>query len=218
MPSSFLWVRTAIDQWYTSASASDQNSVVPSAQPVPSLTHLYDTYMQFIATEDPVIASIAEKTFYWVTFALEPLRAQDIAFAITLGLSETDEKVVRPIDGPKLAKYCSSLVHFQEPDILLPLHPTVVEFLSQHLDSDLGHLYLAKICLKLLTTMTVKKMSASAAGEDDNGAQGLLAYAKKNYMMHGFKAISLDRRIGPFVDADALPTFDSVEQMQFQED
>ena len=182
-------MRTAIDQWYTSASTStsDQDFGVQLPQAVPSLTHLYDTYMQFIATENPVIASIAEKTFYWITFALEPLGAKNIAFAITLGLSEKDMKAVKPIDGPKLAEFCNGLVCFQEPDQLLPQHPTVMEFLSQHLDSDLGHLYLAKICLKSLTTMAVKRDSASVLEEDRTGAEGLLAYARKNYMMHGFK-------------------------------
>ena len=113
-------------------------------QAVPSLTHLYDTYMQFIATENPIIASIAEKTFYWITFALEPLGAENIAFAITLGLSEKDMKAMKPIDGPKLAKFCNGLVCFEEPDQLLPQHPTVMEFLSQHLDSDLGHSLISK--------------------------------------------------------------------------
>ena len=163
-------MRTAVDQWYTSASTStstsDQDAEVELPQAVPSLTHLYDTYMQFIATENPVIASIAEKTFYWIAFALEPLGAKNIAFAITLGLSDKDMKAVKPIDGPKLAKFCNGLVSFQEPDQLLPQHPTVMDFLSQHLDSDLGHLYLAKICLKSLTTMAVKRKSTSALEED----------------------------------------------------
>lgn len=121
--SSFLWVRQMIDSWCPSADVSDQGSRPQLADPPPTLTHLYNTYMALIATENTIIASIAEKTFYWVTFAQEPLPAQDIAFAITLGLSEADEETVRPIDGPKLAQYCISIVHFQKPDRLSYLSP-----------------------------------------------------------------------------------------------
>jgi hypothetical protein len=215
--SSFLWVRQMIDSWYPSANVSDQGSRPQLADPPPTLTHLYNTYMALITTENPIIASIAEKTFYWVTFAQEPLPAQDIAFAITLGLSEADEETVRPIDGPKLAQYCIGMVHFQKPDRLLVQHPTVMEFLCQRLDNSLAHMYLAKICMKSLTTMAAQRDRNDMAKEDRSSAEGLFAYAQKHYMMHGFKAIASDQRVGPFVDADTLPTFENMHQMQIRD-
>ena len=98
----------------------------------------YEQYMALIASETPLVASIAEKTLYWLIFALEPLRAQDIAPAICMGLNEADEKLIQPVDGAKLAQYCKGLITFhEESDELRLVHQSAKEFLCQKLDNSL---------------------------------------------------------------------------------
>jgi hypothetical protein len=48
---------------------------------------------------------------------------------------------------------------------------------------------------------------ANAEGEGSS-EERLYAYARRWYMVHGFKALSLDQRIGPFIQADDLPAFE----------
>lgn len=151
---------------------------------------------------------MAEKTLYWLVFALEPLRAQDITFAISIGLNEADEKLVQPVDGAKLAQCCKGLVTFRpESDELRLVHQSAKEFLCQKLDSSLAHAYLGKVCLLALTTMARQDDSSGGTlnvGSAMTGEEGLFAYARRNYLIHGFQALSLDQRIGPFIDADEV--------------
>ena len=166
----------------------------------------YEQYLATIASEEPVVASMAEKTLYWLVFALEPLRARDIAFAISMGLDEADEKLVQPVDGAKLDQCCKGLVIFrEESDKLLLVHYSFKEFLCQKLDNSLAHAYLSKICLLALTTMARQDDSSGAnlnEGPAMTGEEGLFAYARRNYLVHGFQALSLDQRIGPYIGAD----------------
>ena len=134
---SFLWVRLALESLQSSAKDSKDIESRASAlkNTTISLATFYDQYMAVIASEESVIASIAEKTLYWFVFALEPLRARDIAFAISMGLNEADEKLVQPVDGAKLAQCCKGLVMFrEEPDNLALVHQSAQEFLCQKLD------------------------------------------------------------------------------------
>ena len=164
--------------------------------------------MALIASETPLVASIAERTLYWLIFALEPLRAQDIAFAICIGLHEADEKLVQPVDGAKLAQWCKGLVIFrEETDELCLIHQSAKEFLCQKLDNSLAHAYLSKVCLLVLTTMARREESSETSlneGRGMSGEEGLFAYARRNYLIHGFQALSLDQRIGPWIDADEV--------------
>lgn len=202
---SFLWVRYALESLQSSAK---DPKVTPESTPS-SLTTFYEQYIAVVASETPLVASIAEKTLYWLIFALEPLRARDIAFAICMGLDEADEKLLgRPLDGAKLAQCCKGLVTFREAsDELCLVHQSAKEFLCQKLDNSLAHAYLAKICLLALTTMA-RQEDSSETSEDDgrvvSGEEGLFAYAKRKYLVHGFQALSLDQRIGPWIDADEV--------------
>lgn len=190
------------------ADSSGHDTYDPTSSSLPAF---YRQFIGVIASENPVIASIAERTFYWLIFALEPLPAKDIAFAISLGLNDTEEKSVHPVNGARLAKCCKGMVtQPQDSDELLLVHLSAREFLCQHLDSSLAHAYLAKICLLALTSMTQQGDSANSLDDAPriSGEEGLFAYARRNYLIHGFKAISLDQRIGPYVDPDALPSFE----------
>ena len=173
-----------------------------------TLSSLTDKFIAMIASETPLVASIAEKTLYWLTFALEPLRARDIVFAISMGIEEADEKLIQPIDGAKIAQWCKGLVIFsEETDDLCLIHRSVKEFLCQKLDNSLAHAYLAKVCLLTLTTMARQEESSGTSlneGGAMSGEEGLFAYARQNYLIHGFQALSLDRRIGPYIDADEV--------------
>lgn len=205
---SFLWVRLALESLQSSAKDSkDSESGASALKTIPSsLATFYDQYMAVIASEESVIASIAEKTLYWLVFALEPLRARDIAFAISMGLNEADKKLVQRVDGAKLAQCCKGLVTFrEESDNLALVHQSAQEFLCQKLDNSLAHAYLGKICLLALTTMARQDESSGAIlteGSAMTGEEGLFAYARRQYLIHGFQALSLDQRIGPYIDAD----------------
>lgn len=95
---------------YSTNESSDHASRITDAETTPSsLTRFYEQYIALIASEKPVIASVAEKTLYWLVFATEPLPASDIACAISLGLAEAEERLVQPIDGAKLAQCCQGL-------------------------------------------------------------------------------------------------------------
>lgn len=156
-----------------------------------------------------------ERTFYWLVFALEPLRARDITFAICLGLDEADEHQLKPLDASQISKCCKGLVVHTPPDELHLVHASAKEFLSQRLDSSLAHTYLAKICLAALTSMARRTDAEESPHEEESsGQEGLFAYAQRNYLIHGFKAIALDQRIGPYIDADALPGFEAAHQIR----
>ena len=201
MPYSFLSVRRALE--YLQPSAKDSKTAIAS-----SLTTLYEQYLAVIASETPLVASIAEKTLYWLTFALEPLRARDIVFAISMGMDEADEKLIQPVDGAKIAQWCKGLVTFsEESDNLSLVHQSAKEVLSQKLDNSLAHAYLAKICLLTLTTMARQEDISGTSlieGGEMSGEEGLFAYARRKYLIHGFQALSLDQRIGPYIDADEV--------------
>ncbi len=199
---SFLWVRLALESLQSSAKDS---KAAPESTPS-SLTTFYEQYIAVIASETPLVASVAEKTLYWLMFALEPLRARDIAFAISMGLDEADEQLMQPIDGTKLAQCCKGLVTFrEESDELCLVHQSAKEFLCQKLDNSLAHVYLGKVCLLALTTMARREDSSGTSlnqGSAMSGEEGLFAYARRKYLVHGFQALSLDQRIGPWIDAD----------------
>ena len=205
---SFDWVRLALESFKSSTKAlKDSGSGASSQEDASiSISSFYEQYVAAVASETPIVASVAEKTLYWLAFALEPLRARDISFAISLGLEEADEKLVQPVDGAKLAKCCKGLVTFRaESDELSLVHQSTKEFLCQRMDNSLAHTYLAKVCLLALTTMARKEDSSGTglnAGSMMAGEEGLFAYAQRKYLVHGFQALSLDQRIGPYIDAD----------------
>ena len=203
---SFLLVRHVLESLRSSAKDSKETlETTPSSL---SLTTFYEEYLARIASETPLVASIAEKTLYWLIFALEPLRAQDIAVAICIGLNEADEKLVQPVDGAKLAQCCKGLVTFrEESDELCLVHQSAKEFLCQKIDNSLAHAYLSKVCLLALTTMARWEDSSETSldkGGAMSGEEGLFAYARRKYLIHGFQALSLDQRIGPWIDADEV--------------
>ena len=201
---SFLWVRLALES--LQSSAKDPKTTLETTPS--SLSTFYEQYIAVIASETPLVASIAEKTLYWLIFALEPLRARDIAFAICTGLDEADEKLIQPVDGAKLAQCCKGLVTFREEfDELCLVHQSAKEFLCQKLDNSLAHAYLGKVCLLALTTMARQEDSSKTVlneGRAMSGEEGLFAYARRKYLIHGFQALSSDQRIGPWIDADDL--------------
>ncbi len=205
---SFLWVRLALESLQSSPKDSKGSRSGGSSRETTSnsLAAFYEQYVAEIASETPIVASVAEKTLYWLAFALDPLRARDISFAISLGLEEADEKLVQPIDGAKLAECCKGLVTFRaESDELSLVHQSAKEFLCQRLDNSLAHTYLGKVCLLALTTMARQEDSSVTslnAGSTMTGEEGLFAYARQKYLVHGFQALSSDQRIGPYIDAD----------------
>src|SRR5438046_5951861 len=82
-----------------------------------SVEDIYQQFVAEIASESLLTASIAECTFYWLVFGLEPLRAQDIIAALCLGLSEVEE-AMRPLDASMIGNCCKGLVSFVSPDEL----------------------------------------------------------------------------------------------------
>ena len=200
-PYSFHSVRRALE--YLQPSAKD-----PKVASASSITTFYEQYIAVIASEPPLVASIAEKTLYWLTFALEPLRARDIVSAISMGMDEADENLIQPVDGAKIAQCCKGLVAFsEESDDLRLVHQSAKEILCQKLDNSLAHAYLAKVCLLTLTTMARQEDSAGTSlieGGEMSGEEGLFAYARRKYLIHDFQALSLDQRIGPYIDADEV--------------
>lgn len=126
MMCSFLWVRLVLES--LQPSAKDSKATLETTPC--SLTTVYKQCIAMIASETPLVASLAEKTLYWLIFALEPLRARDIAFAISIGLDEADENLMQPVDGAKLAQCCKGLVTFRaESDELCLVHQSAKEFL-----------------------------------------------------------------------------------------
>ena len=210
IPHSFLWVRLALESLKLSTKVLKDSGSGASFQENASISisTFYEQYVAAVASETPIVASVAEKTLYWLAFALEPLRARDVSFAISLGLEEADEKLLQPVDGGKLAKCCKGLVTFRaESDELSLVHQSAKEFLCQRMDNSLAHTYLAKVCLLALTTMARQKDSFGMslnAGSMMTGEDGLFAYARRKYLVHGFQALSLDQRIGPYIDADEV--------------
>lgn len=183
----------------------------PSKHLPGTLEAAYSHLITGIVSQSPRIASIIEKTFYWLVFGLEPLRARDITAALQLGLDEIDGNQLKPLDAAHISQCCKGLVVEDPVDQLRFVHHSASEYLSQRLDNSLAHVYLAKICLAVLTSTydgTVPANingSAPGASMELSGAEGLRAYAQRNHQTHMFKALALDQRIGPYVDPDVLP-------------
>lgn len=182
----------------------------PSKHLPGTLEAAYSHLVTSIVSQSPRIASIIEKTFYWLVFGLEPLRARDISAALQLGLNEIDGNQLEPLDAAHISKCCKGLVVEDPIDQLRFVHHSASEYLCQRLDSSLAHVYLAKICLAVLTCTTCEGIvpangSAPGASMELSGAEGLRAYARRNHQTHMFKALALDQRIGPYVDPDVLP-------------
>jgi hypothetical protein len=203
---SFSWARRTIDA--LRGSTTDTEGVKESSTNIPKgLEDIYRQFMVEIASADTPIASIAEKTFYWVVFALEPLRTRDIVTALCLGLSEETEQYIKPLDAARLVKCCKGLIVVEKDQFRL-FHSSAMEYLCQQLDSSLAHTYLAKICLAILTSMRPCPDAEQAADQEPTCEEALYEYARRFYLIHGFKALALDRRIGPYIEADDLPCFE----------
>lgn len=187
----------------------------PSNQLPDTLEAAYSHLVTSIVSQSPQTASVIEKTFYWLVFGLEPLRARDITAAIQLGLNEIDENQLRPLDPAHISKCCKGLVVEDPIDHLRFVHHSATEYLSQRLDSSLAHVYLAKICLAVMTFTSTGSGHGSAPddGMELSGAEGLLAYAQRNHQTHMFKALALDQRIGPYVDPDVLPGVEKLREI-----
>lgn len=174
-----------------------------------TLEAAYSHLITGIVSQSPRIASIIEKTFYWLVFGLEPLRGRDISAALQLSLNEIDGNQLKPLDPAHISQCCKGLVVEDPIDQLRFVHHSASEYLSQRLDSSLAHVYLAKICMAVLTCTCVRTVpangSAPGASMELSGAEGLRAYAQRNHQTHMFKALALDQRIGPYVDPDELP-------------
>lgn len=183
----------------------------PSKHLPGTLEAAYSHLITNIVSQSPRTASIIEKTFYWLVFGLEPLRAQDITAALQLGLNEIDGNQLKPLDPAHISQCCKGLVVEDPIDQLRFVHHSASEYLCQRLDGSLAHIYLAKICLAVLTCTSVctdtgpANGSASGASMELSGAEGLRAYAQRNHQTHMFKALALDQRIGPYLDPDVLP-------------
>ena len=190
----------------------------PSQEPLNqlpgTLEAAYSHLITSIVSQSPRTASIIEKTFYWLVFGLEPLRARDITAAIGLGLNEIDKNQLKPLDPAHISKCCKGLVVEDPVDHLRFVHHSATEYLSQRLDSSLAHVYLAKICLAVMTCTSTGSGHESAPddGMELSGAEGLLAYAQRNHQTHMFKALMLDQRIGPYVDPDMLPGVEKLHE------
>lgn len=191
----------------TAASSIYQEPSQESSNQLPgTLEAAYSHLITSIVSQSPRIASVIEKTFYWLVFGLEPLRARDVTAAIQLGLNEIDENQLKPLDPAQISQCCKGLVVEDPTGQLRFVHPSATEYLCQRLDNSLAHVYLAKICLAAMTCTTVPEHgSASADSMELSGAEGLRAYAQRNHQTHMFKALALDQRIGPYVDPDVLP-------------
>jgi hypothetical protein len=172
-----------------------------------SLEVIYDQILNEIVSGKTPEASIVEKTLYWVIFALEELRSGDVLAALCLGLDEDDEKFLKPFDLATLVGCCKGLITTKE-DKLLLAHSSTKEYLCQRLNSSLAHVYLAKMCLAILTSMEPDPTVEREANRDMTSDEALYGYAQRNYLIHGFKALSLDQRIGPYIEADVLPSFE----------
>lgn len=181
-----------------------------------TLEAAYSQLITSIVSQSPRIASIIEKTFYWLVFGLEPLRARDISAALQLGLNEIDGNQLKPLDPAHISQCCKGLVVEDPIDQLRFVHHSASEYLCQRLDSSLAHVYLAKICLAVLTCTYVGTVpangSAPGASMELSGAEGLRAYAQRNHQTHMFKALALDQRIGPYVDPDVLPGVEKLHE------
>lgn len=166
-----------------------------------------------IVSQSPRIASVIEKTFYWLVFGLEPLRARDITVAIQLGLNEIDENQFKPLDPAHISQCCKGLVLEDPIDKLRFVHPSATEYLCRRLDSSLAHVYLAKICLSVLACTVQGHGSVPGVSMELSGAEGLRVYAQRNHQTHMLKALALDQRIGPYVDPDVLPGVEKLHEI-----
>lgn len=192
-----------------------EQSQEPLSQLPGTLEAAYSHLITSVVSQSPRIASVIEKTFYWLVFGLEPLRARDITAAIQLGLNEIDENQLKPLDPAHISQCCKGLVVEDPIDQLRFVHPSATEYLCQRLDSSLAHVYLAKICLAVLTYTSTVPGHGSAPGDSTelSGAEGLRAYAQRNHQTHMFKALALDQRIGPYVDPDVLPGVEKLREI-----
>jgi len=119
---------------------------------------------------------------------------------------------LKPLDTAKVVTCCKGLIAAKDDELFL-VHPSALEYLCQRLNSSLAHTYLAKICLAILTTIKRRHDVEATPGQELTAEEALFAYVRKFYMVHGFKAISLDQRIGPFIEADDLPSFEKENQI-----
>ena len=167
-----------------------------------SINTIYDQVLGGITSQEPYMVALAERVFYILQYSLEPLRFADISVALSMNLNGYYDAKLRPLTYEKIRKATGGhlIECTKDPsgtDFLRFVHHTVGDYLRGHLDESLGHTYMAKTCLAALS---------SGLGRSDQ--KGFFEYAKRNYMIHGFKALALDQRVGPSVDADLLPVFE----------
>jgi hypothetical protein len=209
--SSFLWVTSAI----TALQQSDREaSTAAKATPL-SLQLVYKQFMADIAASSKSNASVAEHALYWLVFALSSLRTYDIIAALNISPSRPptgEQPTSQSITAKTVRSCCKGLVTMDGENLVIT-HPSAYEFLTHALNNSLAHTYLAKMALAILTTMSPMHGGPMGRGQEKTREEALYEYAKKYYLIHGLKAIALDQRVGPYIDADSLPSFEERHQV-----
>lgn len=193
-----------------SLQSSPKDSQATQESTPSSFTTFYEQYIAAVASQTRPVASIAEKTTL-----LAHLRARAPASSrhsirnhprTSMWRTKSSSNRSTERNWPNAAKV--SLPFRAVSDELCLVHQSATEFLCQKLDNTLAHAYLAKVCLLTLAAMARREHSSETGGNDDgramSGEEGLFAYARRKYLVHGFQAFSLDQRIGPWIDADEV--------------
>ena len=208
IPLSILWICLVLDSLKFSTKVLQDSRPGASIQedasvPIPTS---YKHYMAVVASKIPTVTYLAQKTLCQLAFALKPLRAREVSFAISLGLEEADEKLAKSLDGANLAKCRSGLVTFSsKSDDLNLIRYRAKGCSCQELANSLAHKHLAKICLLLLTIMARQKDSSGTRlneGSTMSGEEGLFAYDQRKYLVHSFQALTLSQHNGPYISTD----------------
>ena len=205
-------------QYSVDDSLDNSLNIADTGETPSSLTKFYEHYVGFIAYANPVTAAIAETTLYWLVFGIEPIHASLVVYAISLGLTGADKKLVQPIDAARLVQCCQGLIVFsEETDMLQFVHLSAKEFFCRHLNSSIAHTYLEKICLLALTTLKYNPDRSAQSMTDTRkatmGGEALLDYAQRNHLRHCFQAVSTNQQIGPSIDADEVGFLNPTDRM-----
>ena len=207
MKCSWTWARRAISSIDTSSQAGKGWS--DSTQ----LQHVYQQLLAEIAAAESLHAAIAERTLYWILFALEPLTVSEIATAVNLSMDNNLEPSTPAIAAEKILDCCRGLLKISENKFQFT-HFTAQEYLAESLNSSLGNVFLTKTCLVILSTLAPVEGRESQSCPATTPEETLYDYAKRNYMIHGFKSVALDQRVGPYIEADNLPGFERIHGIE----
>ncbi len=153
---SFLWARTVLDELESAWSVSQVEAVLDEVPP--GMNPLYSRALAIMSARPKRSRDLARAILTWIVCSVRPLTVVELSEALKLDLNDEVPELEKAV-----ASLCAQLVHIDKTGRAMMVHLTARTFLTNdelesefRIDEKLGHVRLAKNCLRFLCSEEMK--------------------------------------------------------------